>query len=193
MGIYATLILRPATLTIDQVPLLSLLAAVATAEAIAQTTPTLAPMIKWPNDILVNGNKVAGILAQLSNDQPHTPCVLIGIGINVNTPTDQLPTRPLYPASSLKAEVGYALSRRALLAACLERIEHWLDLIERSNTGALLDRWQSLACIDENPITIKQQNGTVSGRVQGIAADGSLMLKTGDNNVIRILSGDVMA
>jgi len=191
VGIYATLLLRPAHLAPEQTPLLTLLAAVAATEAIARTVPEVAPSIKWPNDILIDGRKVAGILAEMTDGAAAAPCVLLGIGINVNTPRDRLPERPLYPATSLAQEAGHTVSRAALLGAWLQRVEHWLGRIEDGQSKALLERWTRCAGMTGRRVTVTQQAGVVGGTVSGIADDGALLLLTDDDQTIRILSGDL--
>lgn len=191
LGIYATLLLRPANLTPEQTPLLTLLAAVAATEAIARTIHELSPSIKWPNDILIEGRKVAGILAEMADGAAASPCVLLGIGINVNTPLDRLPERPLYPATSLALEAGHTVSRAALLAAWLQRVEHWLGRLENGETEALLEQWNIGAGMTGRRVSVTQQTGVLQGTVSGIDTDGALLLLTDDDQTIRILSGDL--
>jgi len=190
-GIYATLLLRPSGLPAAQSPLLTLLAAVAAAEAITRTIPGLKPSIKWPNDILIGGRKVAGILAEMADGTAAAPCILLGIGINVNTPLDRLPERPIYPATSLALEAGHAVSRAALLAAWLQRVEHWLERLGNGQHEALLSRWTECAGMTGRRVSVTQQTGVLQGTVSGIDTDGALLLHTDDNQTVRILSGDL--
>ncbi len=190
-GIYATLLLRPSGLPAAQSPLLTLLAAVAAVEAITRTVPGLVPSIKWPNDILIGGRKVAGILAEMDDGMAAAPCILLGIGINVNTPLDRLPERPIYPATSLALEAGHAVSRAALLAAWLQRVEHWLERLESGQHEALLARWTECACMTGRRVSVTRQTGVVQGIASGIDTDGALLLRTDDNHTLRILSGDL--
>jgi BirA family biotin operon repressor/biotin-[acetyl-CoA-carboxylase] ligase len=188
-GIYATLLLRPG-LPPEQTPLISIAAAVAVAEAVRQTTG-LVPAIKWPNDLLVNTRKVAGILTEASTTASTVEFVLTGIGINVNTPVDALPVRPLFPATSLAVETGGPVSRAALLAALLGRFEYWLDGLRNGACAALTARWMDYACTTGRAVAVKDMPGEVSGIVRGIAPDGALLLQTGDGRIVRILSGDL--
>ncbi len=188
-GIYATLILRP-TLPLEDTPLLTLLTAVVTAEAIIATT-NITPTIKWPNDILLNGKKIAGILTEVSSEIDRVEYALIGIGINVNTPTKQLPKRPIYPASSLAAETGIQHNRANLLAKWLEIFETEYEKLISGNRKQLLDHWKSLANIIGKKVTISRVNDSISGTIKDIDADGALLLKTKTNQNQRILSGDV--
>ena len=108
----------------DRLPELTLVAGEACAEAIAAVTG-LAPAIKHPNDVLVDGRKVAGILAEARDGR-----VVLGIGINVNAGPDELPTETETPAGSLSLVSGQEVSRAELLAELLLRLEqrydHWI-------------------------------------------------------------------
>lgn len=188
-GIYATVLLRPG-LPPEDTPLITIATAVAVAEAVRQTTG-IEPTIKWPNDLLVNGRKVAGVLTEASTTADAVEFVLVGIGINVNTPVAALPVRPLYPASSLAIESGHPVSRASLLAACLGRLEFWMDLLRSSNRDALSARWMEFADMAGRAVTVSDMPGSVNGTVTGIAADGALLLETGDGRLLRILSGDI--
>jgi BirA family biotin operon repressor/biotin-[acetyl-CoA-carboxylase] ligase len=188
-GIYATLILRP-TLPIEDTPLLTLLTAVATAEAIKEVTG-LPATIKWPNDILINSRKVAGILTEVSSDVDRVEFALIGLGLNVNTPSSALPKRLLYPATSLRAEAGSTQPRQRILASWLCHFEAEYAGLCSGNRKSLLDHWKALANITGRKASIRRVHDSVSGTIQDIDEDGALLLKTNDNKIMRILSGDV--
>ncbi len=190
-GIYATLLLRPSGLAVEDTPLLTLLAAVAAVEAINRTCPGLGPSIKWPNDILVRQRKVAGILSEAAYAGQTLDFVLVGIGINVNTPVEALPRRPLYPATSLATEAGHPLSRHALLAHWLTRMEDWLLILMEGGHVSLREQWMQYAGMTGRQVTVQQQSESIQGTVTGIANDGSLLLRTTDGQIQRILSGDV--
>jgi len=104
---------------------LTLAAAVAAAEAI-ESVAGVSPLVKWPNDLLVDARKVAGILGDLRGGT-----VVLGIGINVNQTAEQLPTEARQPPASLRIVTGYEHERAPLLAALLMRLEqrydNWLD------------------------------------------------------------------
>jgi BirA family biotin operon repressor/biotin-[acetyl-CoA-carboxylase] ligase len=115
-----SLSLRPPVPTM-RLPELSLVAGRACAEAIAAQTG-LAPQLKFPNDVLVGGRKVAGILAEAREGH-----VVLGIGVNVNVEQHELPEEVDTPATSLRMETGAAMPRAPLLAELLERLERRYD------------------------------------------------------------------
>jgi BirA family transcriptional regulator, biotin operon repressor / biotin---[acetyl-CoA-carboxylase] ligase len=115
-SILASVLLRPPVST-ERLPELTLVAARACAEAIAAVTG-LDATVKEPNDVLVSGKKVAGILGEAREDH-----VVLGIGVNVNAPAAELPERPEIPATSLSEETGKHVPRAPLLADLLARLE----------------------------------------------------------------------
>lgn len=190
VGIYVTLVIRSPHVPLHKAPLLTLLAAVAAVEAIHEMLPALDVSIKWPNDILVNQCKVAGILAEMiQHDQTHG--FLIGLGINVNTPKARLPKRPLFPASSLMLEAGQRVDRDALLAHWLERAEHWFTSFENQQDAQLLDAWNQAAYAVGRRVVVNQQNQRLSGTILGVEPDGSLLLSGDTGEQLHIFSGDI--
>jgi BirA family transcriptional regulator, biotin operon repressor / biotin---[acetyl-CoA-carboxylase] ligase len=119
-SVLASVNLRP-TVPTRRLPELSLVGGAAVAEAIAAETG-LRPEVKFPNDVLIGGRKVAGILAEAREDR-----VVLGIGINANIPVAELPTGLETPATSLQIETGAPVDRATLLAAVLERLEAGYD------------------------------------------------------------------
>jgi BirA family biotin operon repressor/biotin-[acetyl-CoA-carboxylase] ligase len=128
-SVLASVNLRPDVPT-RRLPELSLVGGAAVAEAIAAETG-LRPEVKFPNDVLIGGRKVAGILAEAREDR-----VVLGIGINANIAAGELPTGLETPATSLQIETGVPIDRATLLAAVLERLEAdydaWLSEARRA-------------------------------------------------------------
>jgi BirA family transcriptional regulator, biotin operon repressor / biotin---[acetyl-CoA-carboxylase] ligase len=190
VGIYASLVLRP-DLPLDRVPLLTLLTAVAAAEAIHAVTGE-APQIKWPNDLLLNGRKIAGVLIEVASEIDALDYAVIGLGINVNTPPAALPPRPIYPASSLLAELGHPVDRVELLAAWLNRMETWQGRLTTATGAArLLSRWRALAGTLGRLFTVHTGRATIRGHALDLDRDGALILVDRDGAHHRILSGDL--
>jgi BirA family biotin operon repressor/biotin-[acetyl-CoA-carboxylase] ligase len=129
-SVLVSVLLRPAVEP-PRLPELSLVAGGAVAEAIAETT-ALDPTIKFPNDVLLGGRKVAGILAESSDGR-----VVLGIGVNANQTAEQLPADAQTEPTSLRVELGRPVDRAALLAAILLRLESAYDdwLTESAASG----------------------------------------------------------
>jgi BirA family transcriptional regulator, biotin operon repressor / biotin---[acetyl-CoA-carboxylase] ligase len=119
-SVLCSIVLRP-PIASQRLPELSLVAGEACAEAIAAVTG-LEPRLKFPNDVLIGGRKVAGILAEAIEGR-----VVLGIGINVNVPEAELPKEVQHPATSLLVETGAPVDRRELLATLLEQLERHYD------------------------------------------------------------------
>ena len=189
-GLYASMILRP-NLAVGDLPLLTLLAGVAAAEAIRAATG-LSAGLKWPNDVLVHGRKVAGILCEASLGAGAAgPIVVAGLGVNVNTLPQDLPERPLYPASSLVAESGRLHDRDALLDAWIARSRHWIATLEAEGAAPLVARWNELDALAGQPVSIAGAGGgTVAGLGRGVDATGALRIETEDG-IVHAIVGDV--
>lgn len=119
-SVLVSIALRPAVPTTNLAEL-SLVAGRACAAAIAELTGLTAE-VKWPNDVLIRGRKVAGILAEAREGR-----VVLGVGINVSQADESLPERAQYPATSLLLETGRAVPRAELLAALLDHLERQYD------------------------------------------------------------------
>lgn len=119
-SVLCSVLLRP-TVDSARLPELSLIAGGAVAEAIAEVTG-IEPAIKFPNDVLIGGRKVAGILAEAGNGR-----VVLGIGVNVNQAEEQLPAETPHPPTSLRLETGKTIDRAQLLAEILAQLERAYD------------------------------------------------------------------
>ena len=187
-GIYLSVILRP-DLPPPGAPGLSVMAALALAETLVPYEPGLV-QIKWPNDVLINGRKTAGILTELSAERRTVNHVVIGVGINVNQQPGMFPPeiRPL--ATSLRRELRHKVDRPALLRAFLYQLEREYDLYLKSRlkkSHARLCRYSSLI---NHQITIQSGHTRTSGLVTDIDLDGRLVLKT-DTGIETITAGEV--
>ncbi len=190
-GIYMSLVLRPER-PLQDAPLLGIAAAIAAAEAI-QSVAKAQVQIKWPNDILLRHRKIAGILTETDIQPDGTYAVIIGCGINVNTPYTALPDRIIFPASSIQLETGQHTDRPKLLAAWLENMETHYLYWQNGDMQKITAAWHQYAYGLGQQISIDQQGQTHAGVLQGMAADGSLILQTKNGKTINILSGDVTA
>ncbi len=188
-GIYVSVILRP-RVPPSEAPQLVLLAAVAAAEALLVHT-ALPVSVKWPNDILVGRKKVAGILTEMRLAGDRIDHVVIGMGVNVNTPAEGLPPEIAAIATSLRAETGQTFSRVGLLRTYLEKLEGWYALFRERRFEPIRERWLEIARIIGKQVKIAGLDRTYEGEVVDIDPNGFLILKSPDGGVQRILAGDV--
>jgi BirA family biotin operon repressor/biotin-[acetyl-CoA-carboxylase] ligase len=178
-ALLVSVLLRPPRT--DQLPQLSLVAGLATAEAIEAECETVTG-VKWPNDILVGGKKVAGILLETDGD-----AVICGIGINVAQDTASLPPETRWPATSLRLATGRAPDRAALLAALLETLERRYDTWRTGGLAPLVPELELRNALAGS----RARAGSIEGAVGEIATDGRLTL-TDDNGATHlVLSGEL--
>jgi BirA family biotin operon repressor/biotin-[acetyl-CoA-carboxylase] ligase len=174
-----------------EAPQLTFLTAVATARAIEQMT-TLAPEIKWPNDLLISGKKVAGMLNEMSAETDGINFVVMGIGVNLNMTADQFPDNLRYPATSLLVESGIKTDRSRFTGTLLNELDRLYDDFLKFGFGPVREEWQqrSTACGRQVHV-IDSGTECTSGRCIGIDSDGALLLRSEDDVLFRITSGDV--
>jgi len=169
-------------LRVVDLPKLSLAAALAVAEAIEATTG-LRARLKWPNDVLVNGRKLAGIL--LESRIVAEPVVVAGIGINLRQRS--FPEELAQTATSVGLEAGRAVGRDELLEAVLAAFDRWRTRLERDGFAPLRERWLALADTIGRAVTV----GEHAGVAVDLAADGALVLQEAQG-VRHVVAGEVL-
>lgn len=184
-GIYLSLILRP-KLVPTEISKLTLVAAVSVAQTIRQATG-LSALIKWPNDILIDKNKLCGILTELKAEQDQTSFVILGVGINVNTKSSLLPKN----ATSISKELGRDFSKVDLARMLLKSIEDHYILFKENKFRDIINEWRNLSAMLGSRVKIMDKARTIEGQAIDIDEGGALVVRldTGFNE--RILAGDV--
>ena len=189
-SILASVILRH-RLRADQVGLPNLIGAVAIATAINELT-NLSAQIKWPNDVLIQGKKVSGVLTELEYDQHRQPFFVMGFGVNVNTMRADLPEELRTSATSLQIESGREISRVVLLQAILHRLEKNYLRLKHNDTEPIIATVNRLSYHFGDWIQIKTVGELFRGRVEVIDRDGGLLLKDMNGNRRKFLVGEVL-
>lgn len=179
-----SLVLRPA-LPPDHAARLTMLAGLAACEAIEQIT-FLPARLKWPNDVLLSGKKVAGILLETTLQGDRLDYAILGLGMNVSfTPA---PADVDFPATSLQAESGIAVDRLQLLRAILARLEaRYAALLETS----LYDDWRARLALMNEPLVVRTPGGEHLGRAVSVDSSGALLFQLDSGETQRLLAGDV--
>jgi BirA family transcriptional regulator, biotin operon repressor / biotin---[acetyl-CoA-carboxylase] ligase len=188
-GIWMSIILRPDLLPKDA-PQLTLITAVAIVQAIEEVT-TLHPEIKWPNDILVNGKKVTGILTELQAESDRINSVIIGIGMNVNQESNSFPDEIASIATSMFIESGEKINRARLIQVVLTKLEYLYDLYLQEGFYPIKLLWESYAVSIGKMINARMLKETIKGKALGITDDGVLMLEDDSGKVHYIYSADI--
>ncbi len=188
VNLYASFVLRPRLAPADA-PQLALAAAVAVARALAPFAPGRVA-IKWPNDCLLGGRKVAGILTEMDAEVDRVRAVVLGIGVNLNAPARAFPSALRATATSVLLATGTAVDRPRFVAALCSTLEDVYDRVVRDGFAALADEWESYSCLTGRRVTVDQAGRQSAGTVRGIDASGRLVLD-GPSGEERIMAGDV--
>ncbi len=188
MGIYVSIILRP-KFSPDQSPGLSIMAALAVAEALRDYAAGKI-QIKWPNDILINNRKVAGVLTELSAEKNKINYVVVGIGINVKQLESDFPPNIRATAASVKSETGKEISRVELLKQLLVNFEKEYGHYKKYQLGKALSKIRQYSSLLNQEVALQWSGATVSGRAVDIDPSGSLIIES-DGNRISVSSGEV--
>lgn len=188
-GIWMSLIIRP-NIAVQATPQLTLLTAVAIVQAIEEITP-LKPDIKWPNDILINGKKLVGILTELQAEADRVHSIIIGTGINVNQSITDFPEELHHVATSIHLETDKQWDRAQLIQEILLKFENLYSLYLAQGFRPIKLLWEGYAVSLQKPITARTINGTVEGKAIGINDAGVLLIQTSDGSVKQIYSADI--
>jgi len=186
VNLYCSVILRPDIKPVAA-PQLTFLSAVAVARAIERLTD-LKPRIKWPNDILIDGKKVAGLLNEMSAETDKVNFVVLGIGVNINMQAEQFPADLRHPATSLFIETGKTISCTVFTRALLEELDDLYREFIREGYAPVRKAWLEKSRLEGAFVTVTDNGLSRSGRVRGIDEYGALILENGE----QILSGDVV-
>lgn len=189
-NIYMSILLRP-----DMQPktssIITLMSSVACIKAIKRLASIANAHIKWPNDIMLGSKKAGGILTESRIEGAKLSCVVVGIGLNVNMPSSQIPQKTNIPATSILAETGTIINRSELAAAIIQETEKYYLLLKTHGIAAIIDIWTSMTKMIGSQITVCRSEGDISGTAEGLDKEGRLLLRQPNGKLITILSGDV--
>lgn len=183
-----SLILRP-RLRLDQVFGLTSLAALAVCRAV-EALSDLKPLIKWPNDVFLNGRKLAGILTEFTSRAENLEFVVVGVGLNVNLTAKQLAKLPA-PAESLKAATGRPWDRAVLLARILAEASLLYNRAKPEALPDMADEYAARSLLAGRKVTVRDGDKVRSGIARGIDESGALLLEESSGQIQVIRHGDV--
>lgn len=188
LGLWFSLLLRP-TFPQENWPRLTTWVAVSIASAIEHATGVSAG-IKWPNDIFVDGRKIAGILIETAQDRAQENFAVVGIGVNANHAREDFPEALASIATSLRVATGRSIDRSAMAAAIFRELDaRHADLDRRFDTlvaeatrrSVLLGRW----------VQVRAADSVIEGIAENLDANGQLLLRTSDGNLATLSAGEV--
>ena len=185
-GIYCSILLRP-PLALSEVSRVTLLAAVAVARAIQEVTG-IEPQIKWPNDVMVDSKKVAGILTELSGELNRVNYCVVGVGLNVNTPARHLPPH----GTSLAEELGAKVDRVKLARALFLQMDRLYGEFLERGIQPVLEEWRRFAGFLGRRIRVEAQGRRVDGQALDVDESGALLVRTDTGLIESVSAGDVL-
>ena len=186
-GILCSLILRP-DIEPGQAPPVTMLTAVAVSSAVEKVSG-LAPGIKWPNDLLLDGKKICGILTEMNAEMERINFLVVGVGLNINT--DHFPEEIKDVATSLYLAGGSLVSRLDVLRQYLKEFEHYYQQWMEYGFGPVLDEWKK-RCVNLNrPVRISTPREAWEGWAVDVDSAGALVLRTDDGELRHFVAGEV--
>jgi len=180
-----SVLVRP-DISATDVPKLSLVTAVAVFDALSIFTPNIG--IKWPNDLLIDGKKVCGILTEMQRDS-HGLAVVLGMGINVETPESWDKNMRTLP-TSLNQHNQRPISKDDVLQAILESLDIWYARFIEQGFQPVLQAWEKAHIANQQTVSVHDGNAYIQGTALGLAEDGALRLLVNGAEQ-RIIAGDV--
>lgn len=187
-GIWMSILMRP------QIPpmhaaMMTLVMALAVCEGVERETG-LKTQIKWPNDIIIDGKKICGILTEMSSELDFIHYVVTGMGINVNM--EEFPDELKDKATSLRLEAGRPFARSAIIARVMESLEPYYEQFVRDeDLSGLLEPYHSRLANLGREVAVLAPGHEYQGTALGINEKGELLVKTGDGTVKQVVSGEV--
>ncbi|HTV63619.1 MAG TPA: biotin--[acetyl-CoA-carboxylase] ligase [Verrucomicrobiae bacterium] len=188
-GLWFSILLRP-NLRPQETTQLTVASAVALRRAIASETG-LNPEIKWPNDVLVAGKKIAGILTEMSAELDKVRYAILGIGIDVNLTAAEFPPELKKLATSLRIETGAPVSRPALATAILRELDSVYSDVCAGKFSDIADEWEEHCATIGNNVAVQIGDRKIRGRAESLDDGGALLLRTEYGQLEPIFGGDV--
>lgn len=188
VGIYVTLVLRPKLAPV-QAPLLTMMAGLSAYTAI-QTHSGLVVDLKWPNDLLIRGKKVGGILTEMHAEPGQVRFVIVGIGLNVNQET--FPGELGSVGTSLRIESGRPQSRLELLVRLLREFENDYNRFLSEGSGSVIERFMKVSSYARGKrVRVSNGHEAFTGVTAGLGPEGLLQVQRDGGQVTTVIAGDV--
>lgn len=189
LGIYTSILLRPPVPPL-RAPLLTLMAGLATAEAV-EAVGQVAPAMKWPNDVLCGGRKVAGILTEMATMGQQIGHVVVGVGINVGHRAVDFPAEMEATATSIEMVAGCRVDRGKVAAALYNAMDRWYSIFCQEGTDAILQQARRRTATLGRPVTVLADHQRWQGIALDLDTDGALLVRDETGAVRRVLAADV--
>jgi len=195
-GLWLSVVLRPRIPT-AMITILPLCAAVAVSHAVRECT-SLEPKLKWPNDVMLSGRKVAGMLVDINAEAEKVNYAVIGIGINANIDSREISARLPHDrvelkVTSLRSELGHDVDRLELTRCVLENLEKYFLQLESQGAQTILEEWKKNTDMFGRHVGVMQEGKIINrGTAIGLGKDGSLTIRTDRGQDQTIIAGDII-
>jgi len=189
-NLYMSVLLRPPFPPADAA-MVTLMAGVVLCEALQEVFP-LRPQIKWPNDLLLEGRKAAGILAEMEAEQESIHFLILGIGVNLNMSREMFPEDLRYPATSVQLALGRPVERVPFVRCLLERLDRGYQQLLLDRGASVLKDWNRYCAHREERLEVSTAKGTLRGRFRGLDEEGSMILESSAGKTEKVRAGDVV-
>lgn len=190
VGLYLSCLVKP-SLPPESLSLFTLLAGGAVAQALGEATG-LEVKLKWPNDLLHQEKKLGGVLTELTSHEAGGVSVVMGIGVNINTPPEAFPPEVRPSATSLRQAAGKSFERLTLLKAVLLELDASYAAFRDEGPGPVLDSWRKSASTLGRRVRVELSGETVEGHALGLTETGQLLVRTDQGLEVVVLAGDVV-
>jgi BirA family biotin operon repressor/biotin-[acetyl-CoA-carboxylase] ligase len=191
VNLYASILFRP-TIDVAAAPGLSFIVSLALADSIRELGVTVG--LKWPNDVLVHGRKVAGVRSETTARGDAVDYVVVGVGVNLNVTGEALRIglgETAETATSLREALGHMVDRNAFTARFLTHLEERLDTYQAKGAPPLLAEWRDLDVVTGRRVEVREGPIVYTGRALGVDAKGHLRVKDTRKRVHTVVAGDV--
>jgi BirA family biotin operon repressor/biotin-[acetyl-CoA-carboxylase] ligase len=186
-NLYCSLVLRPEK-SPAIIATLSFVTVIALGDVLSSLLPQRAIQHKWPNDLLVEGRKISGILLESAGGTSSaTPALVIGLGVNIVSHPDQA----LYPVTDMLEQGAQPIAAADLLDLFLQRFAHHYEIWREGGFAAILPAWRQRAIGIGTEIVARLETETLTGRFTDLDSDGTLLLTLPTGEIKRIAAGDI--
>ena len=185
-GIWMSVILKP-TISLAHASRLTLVAGISVSKAMRKLG--VDARIKWPNDILIDGKKVCGILTEVNAEMELVDYIVVGIGINANVDMDEFSDDVKDVATTLMSELGEPIERVSFIQDVLFELEQEYIRFRTQPFSGILDEWTSLSDTIGRQVTVTTPSKTIEGKAAGITEDGALSIEGLDGTREDVMAG----
>ncbi|OGL46965.1 MAG: biotin--[acetyl-CoA-carboxylase] ligase [Candidatus Schekmanbacteria bacterium RBG_13_48_7] len=190
-GLYMTVLLKPVVFS-GNLTILHQVCGIGVARGIEEVCP-VEIKVKWPNDLLIQGKKIAGILIESIIGSDKVEAVFVGIGVNVNLCKEDLPVRTIFPASSLLLELDSFIDLNFLKHSIAKNLMNVYDHFLIEGFDRLLIEWNQRSMLTGKNVHIQIDDKRVFGKVEGISGRGGLLIRLSDTEQIKeFINGEII-